>query len=176
MTESEELQGLALAIENEEKGYNFYRQAQERVSNSLAKSVFAALAAEEFDHIEIIKGFHSALEEKGEWASLDQTQEAKPVAGRVKTVFEKAATEMEKRVKVEATDSEAYKAAMELENEAVSLYSGLLQRATEPNAKQLYKFMVQLETEHWNLLADTLLYLDNPTGWFFAHELPLLEG
>jgi rubrerythrin len=172
----QQLEALALAIETEKKGHKFYQQAEERVHSPLAKSVFAALAEEEFEHIKIIERSHSTLEEKGEWVSLEEVRKSAPTSVKVKTVFETAAEEMEERVKLEATDTEAYKAAMELENEAVSLYSRLHGEVTEQKARQLYEFMVQLETEHWNLLADTLLYLDNPRGWFFAHERPIIEG
>lgn len=176
MRTTEDLAALKLALRSEEDGHKFYKEAEGRASSPLARSVFASLAKEEFEHIKIIRTFYSSLEEKGEWASVGGGRGKEEMLGKIKTVFGEASEELEERVKVEATDSEAYKTAMEMENAAYSLYARLLQEAEEEKAKELYRFMCQLEKEHWDLLADTVLYLDNPRQWFFLHERPVLEG
>ena len=173
---SEDLEALKLALKSEEDGHKFYKQAEGRVESALAKTVFAALAQEEFEHIEIIKRFYSSLEEKREWPSLGEDKAPRGMAGNVRTVFEEASEKLEEHVKVEAADRQAYDTAMEMENAAYSLYARLLQEAEGEKAKELYRFMCQLEKEHWDLLADTVLYLDNPRQWFFLHERPVIEG
>jgi len=174
MSTKEDLEALKLALKSEQDGYEFYKKAEARVVSPLAKPVFSALAKDEFEHIRIIRKFCAALEKDLEWPSLDKELEG--MTTQTKTVFEKASEELAERIKVGATDSEAYKAALQLENEAYTLYARLLQEAEDAKAKELYRFMGRLEMEHWNFLADTLLFLDNPQQWFFLHEKPIIEG
>ncbi len=62
------LQMLAAALEKEEKGREFYRDAAAKCSNDLAKEIFRILTSEEGVHITRIKQIYTALEGGKKWS------------------------------------------------------------------------------------------------------------
>ncbi|KPL19352.1 MAG: hypothetical protein AMJ92_03455 [candidate division Zixibacteria bacterium SM23_81] len=176
-TTQEELESLSTAIKTEQDGGAFYKAAARRSANPLAKSVFETLADEELVHIETIKAFYCALQEKGTCQELGGLLEDKPHAKtRLENVFKKACQDMDETIKADAGSLEAYEAAMELEQKAYNMYQRLIKDTSDDMARKLYQFMLEQENEHYAFLKETRDYLENPADWFVREERPHFEG
>lgn len=176
-TTQEELESLKTAIKLEQDGRTFYQEATQRAANPLAKSVFETLADEELVHIETIKAFHCALQEKGTCQELGGLLDDKPQPkARLENVFQKARRAMDETIKADTGSLEAYQAAMELEQRAYNMYKRLVADTADDMARKLYQFMLEQENEHYAFLKETRDYLENPANWFVREERPHFEG
>jgi len=93
----------------------------------------------------------------------------------VKTVFNTAYKTVTDKNNPSKADIEAYKMAREFENKAISLYKDLITKVAEENARKFYRFLIEMEEEHFQLLDNTIQYLETPAHWFQNQEGWILE-
>ena len=178
MTDKQELlEGLKLGIKTETEGKKFYHEASENASDEMAKTIFTSLSKEEDDHLALINTFFHELEESGTWEDVEKvTAEQGIKAENVRTVFNNAYKTIADKNNPPKSDIEVYKMAREFENKAISLYKDLIKKVTEENARKFFQFLIDMEAEHYELLDNTIQYLETPANWFQSQEGWLLEG
>ena len=71
--ETDDLEALNIAMEMERKGYNLYREAASKASDTNAQKVFVFLAGEEEKHFEVLQNMHRYLSDPKTWF-LEQEQ------------------------------------------------------------------------------------------------------
>lgn len=176
MGEKEELmEVLKTSIEMEEDGREFYIKAAKKSTVELTKRVFEALADDEIRHISAIKGYCETMTKKNATPQLCTVMpQHKDIKRRI--IFGKSESELLKRVSPAADELEAYKIAMEMENNGYKFYKKTLDSIRDSNAKDLYKFLLSEEEEHFELISSTYEYLKNPAAWFTEEERPIVEG
>lgn len=77
----------------------------------------------------------------------------------------------------EETDGlKAYEIAMKMENEGYAFYKKMFESSTDQDLKDLYKFLLDEEETHYELISSTYKYMKDPQSWFAENEEPIVEG
>jgi len=167
-----------LAIELEEKGYEFYKNTATKTTNPLASSTLSSLADREKLHIEKIQELYLSLSNKKEpttiWLSATEITSDKKTL--LKPILEKLRTRLDKKFDTEADINETYLIAEGLERDSYALYTKIAKETTNDIAKKFFSALAQEENEHYAILDDTLLYLKHPGDWFKKEERWIVEG
>ncbi|MFH1753302.1 MAG: ferritin family protein [Candidatus Omnitrophota bacterium] len=176
MEKKEELmKAFATSIEMEEKGREFYLKSAKECRNELGKRVFEALADDETRHIVAIKGYCENISKK------DKAPQLCKVMPRHKTIderliFGKREAETLKNTIFKADELKAYQIAMKMENEGYAFYKKVFESVSDPEIKELYKFLLSEEESHFEMISNTYEYLKDPAAWFASQEKPIVEG
>ena len=139
--------GLAVAIQTELEGFEFYKVAAAKTKDAGAKAMFESLAADEVKH-------HKMLIEQYELITRgkDFKPFKKPSRSRLKVkspVFSKAFLESGKKKNFEMS---ALSIGILLEQNAIDFFREQKNKASDPKAKKLFAELVTWEGEHLRAL------------------------
>ena len=172
-----DLEALKLALKMEIDGYNFFKAASSKAKNLLTKDAFNYFADWELEHVEFIKKIYQELKETGKWISVDKmSQKRGDAIAAFKTIFKEKHEKIDEDVKVDASDLDAYKLARDIEDKAIVFYQERVKSTTNDFAKKFYKFMIDLEREHYQILDNSYRYFENPTQWNLEEEGWMFDG
>ncbi len=167
------LQALQVAIQMELDGKEFYLKASQGSGNEMGRELLASLAGEEDVHRQQFEEIYRALRDKKGWPDTD----FKPDGGKsLRTIFAVVMKETAPEVKVQATELDAVKTAMDMENKTYDYYREQSQVATYDGERDFYQALMAQEREHYLVLVDYYEYLKDPAGWFVQKEHPSLDG
>ncbi|MFH1593152.1 MAG: ferritin family protein [Candidatus Omnitrophota bacterium] len=170
---------LAIALQDalsmEEKGHKFYMEAAQRGQNDVARKTFDFLARNELFHIESIKKFSNAINEKSELPSVlpDDTEIARSEEFKI---FSTGISELNEKIKPNDDDKQALEFAMDFENSGYKYYENMLKDAQEKNLKELLKFLLSEESKHHELLMNLYSYVTDSQNWFMYEEGSFPQG
>jgi len=149
------------AIHSEVAGQRFYNDAAYYCIDPWAKEIFANLALEEEGHTRLLLAEYEALKTGGQWldpetalariANVDITRLTFPDDDLDQELFPpqwSAADAIDRR----ADDLAALAFGIRMEQEAIDLYTGEIEAAHDPAARQAYQFLVEEETRHYQQL------------------------
>lgn len=173
-TSDRSLRMLATALEKEERGRDFYRDAVNRCSNELGKDIFRTLMAEEGVHITRIKQIYESLSSGRVW-----TREWRALKGtnvNLQELFQKRMAELGPKVQPATGDAEALEIGIAMEQGAINFYQEELQQAIDPLERDFLTRMIVEERGHYDTLSDMRFYFTNPESWFVEHERHGLDG
>ena len=166
-------QAFQTAIQMEIDGKEYYQQMSQRSTNQLGRELFQSLAAEEDIHRQKFEELYKVIRSKKAWPKTDfQPDRGK----RLRTLFSKAVQEAGSNLKVTATELDAVKEAMDMENKTFDFYDSQSQNATHDAEREFYESLAAEERGHHLILIDYYEYLRNPAGWFVSKEHPSLDG
>jgi rubrerythrin len=165
---------LAAALEKEERGRDFYREAVARCTNELGKDIFRALVAEEGTHIQRIKQIYDTLQSGRQWSSEWKSFEG--VNQNLQKLFEERMVKLGPKVKAESGDLEALDIGISMEQGAITFYEGELLNAVDQLEREFVECMISEERVHFASLEDMKFYLTDPESWFTEHERHGLDG
>jgi len=167
------VQALQVAIKMEIDGKEFYLKASRESSNELGKKLLKSLAAEEDVHRQNFEKIYNSIRIKQGWPGTD----FQPDGGkRLRTIFAEAIEKKGAGIEVPATELDAVKTAMEMENKTYDYYKDQGQGATYDTERDFYQALAAEEREHHLVLLDYYEYLSDPAGWFVQKEHPSLDG
>jgi len=179
MTHHEEyVKSLEYALKTEQDGRAMYLQAKDEAAAPLARATFQMLADEELKHVETIKHFHQHLADSGQWpelATIVPGEHADLVAG-IATIFEQRGAAAVEAAAETADDTAAYETALQFESRARAWYAEHRDATADEKARAFYQFMYEEENRHYELLEETLTFLDSTADWFAKHERPFYTG
>lgn len=165
---------LKTALEMEERGFEFYRQASERTKDEAARDLFKTLQAEEAVHMRRIRAIYSSIEST---SSFGSEWEKEVVAHKgLDAIFKGLAKRTEGSKGAEVSDIEAVETGLEFEARSVKFYEERLKEAESDAERAFLKAMVEEERTHYRALQDTKLYLTDPQAWFAANEGTSVDG
>jgi rubrerythrin len=167
------LQALQVAIQMELDGKEFYLKASRESGNEMGLKLLASLAAEEDVHRQKFEEIYRALRDKRGWLATDFRSDG---GKNLRTIFATTMKEMGSGVKVQATELDAVKTAMDMENKTYDYYREQSQVATYDGERDFYEALMAQEREHYLVLVDYYEYLKDPAGWFVQKEHPSLDG
>ena len=162
---------LETAVKMEKTGYDLYMKAAQKTSNKLGSATLEAIAVKEFDHIKAIEEFAQK--------NLDKAVESinpKDKKDYVRAIMDKLAKYLDENITKDSDLEKAYKAAIGLEKSSYSFYKDLLNRSTDPRSKKFFEFLMGEENNHYELLSETLEYLNAPKDWYREKERWVVEG
>jgi len=171
--QSKTLEALCTAIQMEIDGKKFYLKSCESSGNRLGRELFQTLAAEEDIHRQKFEGIYKTIEGKKAWPRTD----FKPDKGkRLKTLFARATEAMGANVKALASELDAVKTAMDMENKSYDYYKSRAQAVAFTAEKDFFEVVSGEEREHYLVLLDYYEYIKDPAGWFVKKERPSLDA
>ena len=167
------LEALRIAIQMEIDGKEYYLKASQESSNELGKKLLQSLAAEEDVHRQKFEQIYNAIRNKKAWPVTD----FQPDGGkRLRTIFAQASEEIGSNIKAPATELDAIRIAMDMENKTYDFYKSQGKIATYEAERDFYHTLAAEEREHHLILLDYYEYLKDPAGWFVKKEHPSLNG
>ena len=162
---------LETAIKMEKTGYDLYMKAAQKTSNKLGRSTLEAIAVKELDHIKAIEEFS----EKNIGKAIESIN-PKDKKDYVRVVMDKFAKYLDENITKDSDLEKAYKAAMGLEKSTYSFYKDFASRSADPQSKKFFEFLMGEENAHYELLSETLEYLNAPKDWYREKERWVVEG
>jgi rubrerythrin len=167
-------EALAASIEMEKQGQAFYLKTAEKAKDKMTKDVFTFLSNEELKHIDSIKRFYEA-EIAGKAVKFDsiindtKNDSAKKAIGNL-------FSGLDKKVQVDKSDMEAYKFARDFEKNGEKFYRQAVAKANDPQVKKLFEFLIEEEVRHFQMIDDSIAFLEDPAEWFHRQEKWHVEG
>lgn len=167
-----------LAIELEQKGCDFYCATAGKTKNPLAASTLGGLAKRELLHIKRIKEFYHNLTGEGKLAAnwLAGVEVPPSKAELLKPILESLKKNLDRKFETQKDITEAYQIAEGLERDSYTLYEKIAKESPDEIARKFYSALALEEREHYAILDDTLLYLNDPGEWYRLQEKWIVEG
>lgn len=151
---------MDFAIQMEIDGERFYlKQAEVNKDNPL-QVVFVRLAKAESRHARLLR--NRMADVAGEYAD-------DPLLKDAKTVFSELGA-LKKDVFGLANQLDAYRLAQDLEQKSIDLYTAMLAEATDTKGREIMKFLIGQEQEHYNLLDELITLVTRPNEWVESAE------
>lgn len=155
---------LRFAIDFENKGEQFYRQGIEAVVDATAKRALRFLADEELGHISKIEEFNNSLLGK---SSFDLQSECRTeLPGRIKAFVKEYISDKTKEITAGSQDIQIYEVALDIEKRGYDMYKSVHAGNENTDLRRFFEFMAAEEIQHYNLLASTKKYLEDPSAYF----------
>jgi rubrerythrin len=161
------MNALEIAMKMETDSIKFYTEAAEKTKYPAGKKMFQTITEDEKRHLEmiaqIIKGLNIAV------------KDVSPMK-RVKTIFETMKNEMMKKVAATSDELEAFKIAMQMEQEGEAFYKKSLAAAKTEKEKALFTRLIEEERQHYQIFSNTYFFLSNTGSWFMWEEHSIVDG
>jgi rubrerythrin len=173
MDETERLNALEVALNNEMKEREFYLKNAERTANPLGKAMFKQIGDEELEHYERLKQLHE------KWAKKDKWPETVPLRVKetnIKEILGGALKGIDKSAKADSDDLAAVRVAVDFEEKGFQFYAKLRDASPDPREKEFFDLLSMIEHEHYLSLCNAEEYFSDPTGWFVRMEHQTFDG
>ena len=159
---------LDRARKMETDGADFYAELAARCSALSGKEMFRSFAADERRHLRVIN-------EVAEGMGVDVSDQAMP-RDEIRTLFTEAKENIGDYIEADPDEKEAIRIAMGMETESYKLYSGAAKGARDEMAHGLLERLAREENQHYEMLENTLEYLNSNREWFLWNEWALIVG
>lgn len=167
------LEALAMAIQMEIDGKEYYLKASQQSTNEMGRKLLRSLAAEEDIHRHEFGEIYDAIRRKKAWPETG----FQPDGGkRLRTIIANAAEEAGPNTKTLAHELNAVETAIRMETKTQGFYQEWSRNATYDAEREFYEKLAAEENEHHLILLDYYEYLKDPAGWFVTKEHPSLDG
>jgi rubrerythrin len=145
----------AIRVEND--GYQFYRLAEEKTQDAKGKEVFASLAKDETNHMQILKSLYQSIKGEGEF-KFDEVKEMKHILDTTSEspIFSR---EFKQRLDRSAFEMTALSIGILLEKNSIDFYKHSAEGAAENDVKMLFRYLADWEGEHLRALVNQQKYL-----------------
>jgi len=173
MEESQRLNALEVALNNETNEREFYLNHAKRTRNPVGKAMFNQIADDELEHYQRLKELHE------KWKKNEAWPETVPLTVKqtnVKTILQSVVKKSGEMPETDRDDLAAIEVATRFEAKGVELYTGLSDASTDPREKSFFKLLAGIEREHYLSLKDTEEFIKDPAGWYTRKEHHGLDG
>lgn len=166
---------LVGAMEIEKEGEKFYKDIAQKTKHPMGKEMFAFLAREEIKHLAVIAAAKEALETGGK-LHCSKKVDTKNISKFKQGFFAAAGKAVQEKFEKDADTVKAIKAALEFEKRGYEYYKKHQEKTTLPLVKNILGQLVEAEEEHYEILENTLTYLENPRAWYDKKEGVRMDG
>ncbi len=159
-------EALQTALDFEEKGHRIYEDVAGNTKNPVVAKTFRYLANEELNHIEELKEYmeKGKIELKGD--KLEDT----------KKFFSMTVKEFKEKTELSDDDLKAHETALELETSSYDFYKEQHDVAGNGEVKEFFKFLMEQENAHYELIQKAYEFIKNPVGFYTEEEKWVVEG
>jgi len=157
-------QAMKTAIEMEKSGHRFFTEASNKVKHEVGRKLFSRLAAEEIEHM---RTFEKIFNEVSGGADWKEAMKAVPPAKKV-PYFDEARKEF--KVEDMSVELDYLKKALDLERDAMQFFEKAIQDAESPEAKQIFKRILDEEQGHYDLIQSEIDSINGNGFWFDVTE------
>ena len=167
-----------LSIELEKKGYDFYVYTAANTTNPLAAATLNSLADRELEHLVRIKEFYlditGAKKLQADWLKgIDLFPSKKELLTQI---INKLRDSLDKKFETQEDINDLYIIAEGLERDSYNLYTKITGESSDETTKKLYSALAKEEQEHFDILDESMQYLNRPGDWFKEQERWIVEG
>lgn len=166
MEKSELEKVLKESLALEQKGYKWYSEGAEKITNSLGRRMLKRLADDELTHIKRIKDIYESLTKN----EMSDVKVAEPNLAVFDEIFDRMKDQVDDAIneltEVGVDDEEIINVALELESHARFYYEEAAEKASEKIVKDFYSMLAKEEQSHYDLLVKTNQYMANPSLYF----------
>jgi rubrerythrin len=147
------------ALDFELQSKNLYIELAEKEGNPLTKTLFQSLARQESEHIAYIKKYT----QNKKFAPMSYI----PIEEEIKKIF----VSMKEIIRSDNEDQlTGYTAALKLENKGYTMYLKAMQEAENAEDKKFFEFLMKMEQEHYDGLANIYYFLSHNDEWLSEDE------
>jgi rubrerythrin len=161
-------EALDQARKLEMDGIEFYTGAAEQCGVLSGKRMFESFAADERRHLKVIREVAEGLGVDIEGMPMPRDE--------IRTLFTTATENLGDYVEATEGERDAVQVAMGMEKESYDLYAGQAETAQAELARQLFERLAREENQHYEMLENTLEYLNSNEEWFLWKEWALIVG
>lgn len=167
------LQMLAIALEMEAKGQDYYQKAMDSCGNHIGREVFKMLRDYEVQHVARIKAIYDSLKSGRPWSAQLASFEIPESLG---TLFRSVADRQPEHCAIGTGDVEALNVGIDFEQASVRFYTEQLALADDPLEKRFLDLMINEERQHLQILTDMRYYYEDPESWYLEKDRAGLDG
>jgi rubrerythrin len=150
---------LEEAVDFELEGISLYLELREKAKNELAIKLFDSLVAQEKEHVDYIKQYTMTKKFKPLATTLIQEQ--------IRALFDTLSDDQKKD---KLSNLEGYELALQLETKGYDLYKKAFENAANEEDKQFFEFLMKMEKDHYESLANVYYYFSDNSGWLSENE------
>jgi bacterioferritin (cytochrome b1) len=161
------MNSVETAIKMKTDAVKFYEEAAERCDHPAGKRMFLTILEDEKHHLESLKQAVSEMK-------IDVRQ-LTPIEN-IKTSLETVKDQMRVQTACSLDDMEAFKIAMDMEQECVDFYKKEAKEAQSEEEMNLFKRLAIEEEEHFRVFSNTHSYLSDTGNWFMWDDHSIVEG
>jgi rubrerythrin len=144
----------AIRVEND--GYQFYRLAEEKTKDAKGREVFASLAKDETNHMQILKSLYQSVKEKEEYHFEEKDMKHILESTSESPVFSK---EFKLRLDQAQFEMTALSIGILLEKNSIEFYKKSAQESKDKDVKMLFNYLADWEGEHLRALVNQQKFL-----------------
>ena len=161
------MNAIEIAIKMEKDSIKFYTEAAEKTSNYVGKKMFLSITEDEKRHLEMLSQI---------FKEMDITIKDVNPMKEIKTVFETLKDKMKERIKATGDELEAFKIAMQMEQEGIEFYKKAGLEAKSEKERALFQRLVKEEQQHFDIFSNTYSFLTDTGNWFMWDEHSIVDG
>lgn len=164
----ETFKALKFAIESEKQALLGYINLALKTVDIYGKNMLLRIARDEFAHMEALEKELEHCTECRDWKDIElEESDLEKIAPRVSEYVGKI------KGKEGVTEIDALEIALKQEKEAINFYKEQAEKTNNPNAKKLFKRLVEMETAHYDLILAELDYIKQTGFWFGIPEFSM---
>lgn len=148
MPTQQPLQILKEALLLEQRGRAFYQKVADQSRYATVREFFQTMADEELRHAQILEEQFRYYKENQTFSATDLTKNGQAFVAD--TILSEA---LKTQIAAASYEAAAIAAAMLMEEQAVNLYAERARKATDPNEKELYRWLTEWEHTHLTFLV-----------------------
>jgi rubrerythrin len=149
MENAKTLEILKMAILMEKRGHSFYAKVADQISEPEIKHIFLTMADEETKHVKFLSEQYVGFEKQHSFTKVDLPDLANE--GFASLILTE---EMKSKISSAGFEAAAISAAIDFEKRAVEVYSKQAETTSDPNEKELYRWLAEWEGGHLKILSD----------------------
>lgn len=154
---------LEFAINMELEGEKYYLEQAEFNKDNGLSVVFSFLAEDERRHAELLRN-----KSKNAAYVLEDSE----ALSELNNVF-KGLENFQDQIKEIPQQIDAYRKALETEQESIDLYKKLLEEETDNQGKELFRYLIKQEHDHYTTLEELVSMLSKSEEWVESAEFGL---
>lgn len=161
------MNAIEIAIKMEKDAIDFYTKAAEKTQHPAGKKMFESVTEDEKRHLQMLSQI---------FKEVDITMEDVSPMRNIKTVFESMRNAMLQRVAATQDELEAFKIAMQMEEEGIAFYRQVENEAQTQKERALFERLIKEEEQHYAIFANTYHFMKDTGNWFMWEEHSIVDG
>ncbi len=163
---SDQIDPIAIAIQTEKDGIEFYEKAAAKTSHPFGQKMFLSFIEDEKRHLEILEQISREMD-----IPFDTDYSPRE---RIKTVFKEISDQVMTHIAPTADETEAIRIALDIENKGYTFYRE--QAEEHPRHAAVFERLAKEESEHIFILQNLSDYLNDTGHWFMYEEHQMVDG
>jgi rubrerythrin len=161
------MNAIEIAIKMEKDAINFYTKAAEKTSYPAGKKMFQSVTEDEKRHLSMLSQIFKEVDVR-----MDDISPMR----NIQTIFESMKDAMMQRVIATQDELEAFKIAMQMEQEGIVFYKKVATEMDRPKEKALFERLIKEEQQHYEIFANTYNFMKDTGNWFMWEEHSIVDG